>query len=62
MESGKIVLMNLSAGSRGDTGRESRRVDTVGEEESGMNWESSMETYTSPHIILDSQWEFAAMM
>ena len=32
-----MVLMNLSAGSSGDTGRESRHVVKVGEEESGMN-------------------------
>ena len=32
-----MVMMNLSAGSSRDTGRESRLVDTVGKEESGMN-------------------------
>ena len=51
--------MNLSAV---ETLIQNRLVDTVGEEESGMNWDSSMETYTLLYVILDSQWKFAAMM
>ena len=34
-------------------------VDTVGEEEGGMNWESSIETYTLLPCKIESQWEFA---
>ena len=33
-------------GNRGDTDTENRLADTVGEEESGMNGESNMKTYT----------------
>ena len=37
-------------GSSGDTDIEKRLVDTVGEGEGGTNRESSMETYTLPHV------------
>ena len=33
-------------GCSGDAFRENRLMDTMGEGESGMNWESSIETYT----------------
>ena len=29
---------------------ENRLMDTVGEEEGGMNWEDSMETYILPYV------------
>ena len=35
--------------SNGDADSENRLVDTEGEEEGGMNWESNMETYTLPY-------------
>ena len=38
---------------------ENSLVDTVGEEEGGMNWERSTETYSLLYVKLDSQWEFA---
>ena len=38
---------------------ENRLVGTEGERKGGMNWESSMETYTSPYVKLDSWGEFA---
>ena len=37
-------------GNNGDTDTENRLVGTVGEGESGMNWESSMEIYTIPNV------------
>ena len=37
-------------GSNGNTDIENRLLDTVGGGEGGMNWESSMETYTLPYI------------
>ena len=49
-------------GSNGDTDIEDRLVYTVGEEESGMNWESSMETYAfssvqfSHPVVSNSLW------
>ena len=46
----KMVLMNLPAGSNGNTDIESRLVDTVKEGEGGMNGENSMETYTLPFV------------
>ena len=46
-----MVLMNLFTGSSGDTDIEYRLVDTVwGEGEGGTNGESSVETYTPPHV------------
>ena len=33
-----------------DTDIEDRLVDTVGEGDGGMNWESSIETYTLPYV------------
>ena len=33
-----------------DADVENRLVDTVGEGKSGMNWESSIETYTRPWV------------
>ena len=36
-------------GSNGDTDIENRFVNTVGEGEGGMNWESSEETHTLPY-------------
>jgi len=41
---------NYLQGSRRDTDIENRLVGTVGEEEGGMNWESSMETYTVLYV------------
>ena len=41
--------MDLSEGSNGDVDIEDR-LWTVGEEEGGMNWESSTETYTLPCV------------
>ena len=38
---------------------ENRVVDTPGEGEDGMYWESSIETYTLPYVKLDSQWRFS---
>ena len=35
--------------SNGDADIEKRLIDTLGEEEAGMNWESSIETYTLTH-------------
>ena len=40
-----------------DSDRENRLVDTVGEEQGGTNWESSIEIYTLPCKIA-SWWEF----
>ena len=37
-------------GNRGDTDTENRLADTVGEEESGMNGDSSTVTYTLPYV------------
>ena len=45
-------------GSSGDSDIEKRLVDTVQEGESGMDWETSIETYTLPYGKLDSQWKF----
>ena len=45
-------------GSRGDTDRENRLVDTVGEGEGGMNRETSIEAYASPYVKY-SEWKFA---
>ena len=36
--------------SSGDTDIENRCVDTAGEGEPGMNWKSSVETYTLPYV------------
>ena len=44
-----MVLMNLFQGSNGNADIENRLVDTVGGED-GTNWESNMETYTSPYV------------
>ena len=43
-------------GSNGDTDIENRLTDTVGEGVGGANGESSMESYTSPYVKLDSPW------
>ena len=45
-------------GSNGDAVIGNRLVDTVGEGEGGMNWETSMETYI-PICKIDTKWEFA---
>ena len=37
-------------GSKGDTDVKNRFVDTVGEGEGGMIWETSIETYALPNI------------
>ena len=50
MESRKIVLMNIFMGQNRDTDIKSRLVDTEREEEGGMNWESSIETYILPYV------------
>ena len=39
-------------------GIENWLLDMVGEEEGGTNWESSIETRTSPYAKLDSWWKF----
>jgi len=39
-----MVLMNLFVG------QQRRLVDTAGEEQGGMNWDSSIETYTLPYV------------
>ena len=36
--------------SNGDADIEKKLVDTVGEGENGMNWESNIETYTLPCV------------
>ena len=36
--------------SKGDADIKDRILDTVGEGEGGMIWESSMETYTLPYV------------
>ena len=43
-------------GSNGDADIENRLVDTGREGEGGMNWESSIETYTWPYVKLHRQW------
>ena len=50
-ESRKVVLMNLLQDSSGDADKENRLVN-MGQEggESGMNGESSMESYTLPYV------------
>ena len=40
MKSRKMLLMNLFAGRNRDLQANNGFVDTVGEEEGGMNWES----------------------
>ena len=50
MESRKMVLMNLYARKNGDADIEKRFVDTVGEGESGMNGESSIDIYIPPCV------------
>ena len=40
MKSRKMVLMNVFAGRNRDLQAENGCVNTVGEEEGGMNWES----------------------
>ena len=50
MKSRKVVQMNLLAGQHRDTDINNRLVDTVGEEEGGTNWESSMETIILPCV------------
>ena len=37
-------------GSDGDTDVDNRPVNTVGEGEGGVNWDSSLETYTLPYV------------
>ena len=41
-----------------ETQTENRPLGTLGEGESGTNWENSMETYILPYVY-GSQWEFA---
>ena len=50
MESRKIVLMNIFMWQSRDTDVKSRLVDTEREEEGGMNWESSIETYILQYV------------
>ena len=51
MESRKMVSMNLFSGSSGEIDIENRLVDTEqGEEEGGLNGESSLEIYTLPYL------------
>ena len=55
-----MVLMNLFAGQHQRCRCREQTLDTVGEGEGGMNWDSSIETYTSITMCkIDSQWEFA---
>ena len=42
--------MNLLVSQQWRHGIEKRLVDTVREEKGGMNWESSIETYTLPYV------------
>ena len=44
MEYRKMYWWDCLQGSSRDTGIENRLVDTVGEVQGGMNWESSIET------------------
>ena len=37
-------------GNKGDTDMKNRLVDTVGEKESGMIWEGSIEKYTLQYV------------
>ena len=46
LESKRMVLMSQFAGHNGDADIENRLLDTVGEGDSGTNWESSIEEYT----------------
>ena len=41
---------NYLQGSNGNEDMEIRLVDTLEEEEGGINWESSMETYILPYV------------
>jgi len=54
MESGKMVLMNLFR----DTDTQNGLADTVGKEEAGTNWESSIDIYMLP-CVKHSQQEAA---
>ena len=47
-------------GSNGDADSEDRLVDTEREGEGGMNWQSSIETYTLPYAKLDT-WQIFAI-
>ena len=55
MESRKMVLRNLFAGSNGDADTESQFVDTVGEER-----RDELKEEHGNLCKIDSQWEFAA--
>ena len=58
--SSESFLVNLFAWQqRGCRHIKNRLVDTVGEGERGMNWDTSVNTWTLPNVKLDSQWEFA---
>ena len=45
-----MVLMSQFSGHNGDANIENRLLDTVGEGDSGTNWESSSEEYTLSYI------------
>ena len=45
-----MVMMTFTQGSRGDADIVNRLVDTVVEEECGMNWESGIEKYMLPYV------------
>ena len=55
VESRKIVLMNLLQDSTGDADIEHRLVGPVGEGNSVMDRESSIETYKIQYVKSDSQ-------
>ena len=59
MKHTKKQSMTYLQGINGDSDIEYRLVDTGREGEGGMNWEGGTETYTLPHVKLDSQWKFA---
>ena len=56
-----MVLMNLPAGQQWRCRHREQTVDTVQEGDSGMNTESSIETYINYMTIckIDSQWKLA---
>ena len=50
MEINSILKSEVKSPFSGDADIENRLVDTEGAGEGGMNWESSMETYTLPYV------------
>ena len=58
LKSRKMVQMKLFAGQQRGCRHRKRLVDTVGEGESGTNWESSMDIHILP-CVKHSQWKLA---